>query len=1353
MTSSLHRHGWQLLILALISHLCACPLGAAIRYVNTNATGANNGTSWVNAYRELVPALMAAQAFDEIWVAKGTYYPDFDTVSGTHTGSRTLRFTIKSNVAYYGGFAGGETNRAQRNWIANRTILSGDIGEPGVFADNTQTIITSSGSISNVIVEGFVIAGGNADAVDLGDGVVGGSGGAAFLFGGAQVRGSIQFRHCAFLNNYGTYGGAIYCKTGSTYAGMTLIGCVFAANSARWVGGAVCFQSHQGIFEVQNCTIVNNSSSRGSALGTNNAVTCYYYNNIIHGNPSTSGGIRVETGIGSATTGNNVLEQALVPSGTGNLVVADVRLLRQPSPGPDLIWGTLDDIIDCSLQSDSPAVGLGDASQLPNDRTDLDGDTDTTEPIPWDYLRGPRVLGGTLDAGAFELNNVAPTDLILSSAEIPEGLLLGTAVATLIGIDPNGGALTYAFEAGAGDTDNGKFMINGSQLINAVVLKFADQPTLSIRVRVQDSLGLTFSKALAIQILPSPLAKITVMEGGVPLTNNISSLDFGIRTVSGVTTFRTLTIQNTGGQGLTGITALVEASGSSGDFTLPYSAMKEALNPGESTSMSIQFNPSAPGLRTANVKISSSDPSASPFTVGFAGTGGLPKIAVELVGGPVLTSGAAVAQFGDVSLASSEVRTFRVSNLGNVNLTGLSLLKSGPHSSRFFLGSLGQTSLPPGGSTTFSVSFSPSALVNHEAQLQIYSSDAQSNPFAVALAGLGVAPKISIEQPSGTSLNSLSAMIDFGQHVLGVSDFRVFTIRNLGTANLSGLNLFLFGSGASDFHLGRLTATSLAPGKSASFIITFSPSVKGPRTATLQVGSNDANQNPFVIQLTGGGSFRLKSLALTHAPAPGGEDLYHQIDLAAVAGHQGRALFVTSLKGDGASKGRNAAAFSTLASSRLVDLLSQKGDSMKAWPNYLDGVRILSFSNLIANGTSPGVFQATVAGRGINSANNKVLFADSGTALGMVLRTGQPVAALDGASIRSFVDVAQHFSSNLLAVNYSLQADRALSVDRSNDSGLLFINHQGVVQSFGAREGKPSFGGEGTFGSFSGGTAVGQGSEVYFFAKRVLSGTPARQSVFYSSGLATFSGRSNLAEGGDVPGALAGERFGSLIGLVVRAGEPLVKATLRGSAASANEGIWMNGRVLMRKGNEVAQGVRIARILRFFPVGSSQMIVLAQLSGPNVSKANRSALLLMQGNNAIVTLLRTGQVVSSEAKATVRSIVAVDVDPINGHYVALTTLTKTPASENQLLWRGQTSLGNDTSQQHLRLPRRILQKGQRYHSSSTVAGQISGLSLRPYADRTGAAGHGFGQIVGTDGTVIVTISGPNRTKELVLVEP
>ena len=136
---------------------------SGVVYVNANSGAASpDGCSWGNAFPKLQDALTVSTAGDEIWVAAGAYYPDEG--AGQTNDSRTSTFRLKSGVAVYGGFAGAETTRSQRDPSVNVTVLSGDIGALGAAADNAYQVVNIIGSLADVyVLDGFTVTGGNSN--------------------------------------------------------------------------------------------------------------------------------------------------------------------------------------------------------------------------------------------------------------------------------------------------------------------------------------------------------------------------------------------------------------------------------------------------------------------------------------------------------------------------------------------------------------------------------------------------------------------------------------------------------------------------------------------------------------------------------------------------------------------------------------------------------------------------------------------------------------------------------------------------------------------------------------------------------------------------------------------------------------------------------------------------------------------------------------------------------------------------------------------------------------------------------------------------------------------------------------
>ncbi len=205
-----------------------------IIFVDSDAQGTNQGTSWENAYVDLQSALTVAQnsgLVEEIWIAKGIYYP-------TTSDDRVASFSLIDGVGIYGGFEGTELSRDDRNWRVHETILSGDIGVPGDPVDNCYHIVIASDINSNAVLDGVTISDGRAtgSAQDEAD-----SGAAIFNEGGSP-----QITNVTFKNNFsnGEFpdggGGAVYNIMG---ANGSFLNCVFIDSESRLGGGVYVGES------------------------------------------------------------------------------------------------------------------------------------------------------------------------------------------------------------------------------------------------------------------------------------------------------------------------------------------------------------------------------------------------------------------------------------------------------------------------------------------------------------------------------------------------------------------------------------------------------------------------------------------------------------------------------------------------------------------------------------------------------------------------------------------------------------------------------------------------------------------------------------------------------------------------------------------------------------------------------------------------------------------------------------------------------------------------------------------------------------------------------------------------------
>ncbi|UCC21830.1 MAG: hypothetical protein JSW23_08440, partial [Planctomycetota bacterium] len=221
---------------------------------------------------------------------------------------------------------------------------------------------------------------------------------------------SPTIKNCIVTNNTAEHhGGGIYSYSSSP----TLINCMFNVNSAGWNGGGM----HNGPSSPNliNCIFTKNTSgSYGGGMSTTSTSSPSLTNCTFSGNSGLNGGA---IGVSDSNTlltncilwGNSPNEIYVAGGDMPNITYSDVQ------GGYTGTGNVTDDpcFVDAAggnlrLEAVSPCIDAGDNTGVPNDVGDLDNDSNTTEPIPWDLDNRTRFADGdcngtvVVDMGAYE---------------------------------------------------------------------------------------------------------------------------------------------------------------------------------------------------------------------------------------------------------------------------------------------------------------------------------------------------------------------------------------------------------------------------------------------------------------------------------------------------------------------------------------------------------------------------------------------------------------------------------------------------------------------------------------------------------------------------------------------------------------------------------------------------------------------------------------------------------------------------------------------------------------------------------------------------------------------------------------
>jgi len=223
--------------------------------------------------------------------------------------------------------------------------------------------------------------------------------------------------------------------------------------------------------------------------------------------------------------------------------------------------------------------------------------------------------------------------------------------------------------------------------------------------------------------------------------------------------------------------------------------------------------------------------------------------------------------FGSVTTGSTANNTFTIENLGtaDLNLTDASpyVTITGANAGLFTITAIPTTPITSGNTTTFQITYAPITGGIHNAIISIANDDSNENPYTFAVRGTGIGPEPEIAITGlgnpivdGDTTPTNADGTDFGFVLSGGTTFSDFIISNSGTAdlNLSGASPYvtISGAGAAEFSVITVPSPVISSsGGATTFRILYSPAADGTHNATISIGSDDNDENPYTFDITG----------------------------------------------------------------------------------------------------------------------------------------------------------------------------------------------------------------------------------------------------------------------------------------------------------------------------------------------------------------------------------------------------------------------------------------------------------------------------------------------------------------------
>jgi hypothetical protein len=284
------------------------------------------------------------------------------------------------------------------------------------------------------------------------------------------------------------------------------------------------------------------------------------------------------------------------------------------------------------------------------------------------------------------------------------------------------------------------------------------------------------------------------------------------------------------------ISAISISGANASDFATTTVAPINGIVPGGSTTINLRFTPGAVGARIGLLTITDNAPGGS-HSVNLNGTGSVSNISPT-----ALTFSSQLV--GTASAAQPVTFAYPAGASGTLALNSVAV--SGTNSADFTVsaGVLPANLTAPGQSRAINVTFTPAVAGGGGPRSATLTLTDSTGTYTVGLSGTATAPAVSVP----------GSLLFADQAVNTTSSATPLTITNSGTANLHISSVSISGTNSSEFSAATLppSGIDILPGANANISLSFTPSARGLRTATLNIVDNAAG-SPHHVTLNGTG--------------------------------------------------------------------------------------------------------------------------------------------------------------------------------------------------------------------------------------------------------------------------------------------------------------------------------------------------------------------------------------------------------------------------------------------------------------------------------------------------------------------